>query len=129
MNTENDKSYRDTFLIEKIERNIEYDTYHVKTNTAYLAASALAVGIGALGIALLGDDVINAFTSGDALTLKSYMIVRYQGAGLTISVMAVVGGIVEVVKNSKNAISSLKKLMHDKNELKKVKEEEKGRSI
>ena len=78
MYNNNDKSYRNTYVIERIERNIERDKKSVAKDTALLGASALAVGVGALGIALLGDDVINAFTSGDALTLGSYMLVRYK---------------------------------------------------
>ena len=124
MYNDNDKSYRNTYLIERIERNIEKDKKSVAKDTALLGASALAVGIGALGIALLGDDVINALTSGDALTLGSYMLVRFQGAGVTISAISVIGGIVAAVNNTKNAISSFKKLKDDKNRL----EEEKGRS-
>ena len=124
MYNDNDKSYRNTYLIEKIERNIEKDKESVAKDTALLGASALAVGIGALGIALLGDDVINAFTSGDALTLGSYMLVRFQGAGVLISAASVISGIVAAVDNTKNAISSFKKLKDDKNRL----EEEKGRS-
>ena len=124
MYNDNDKSYRNTYLIERIERNIEKDKKSVAKDTALLGASALAVGIGALGIALLGDDVINAFTSGDALTLGSYMLVRFQGAGVVISAASVISGIVAAVDNTKNAISSFKKLKDDKNRL----EEEKGRS-
>lgn len=124
MYNDNDKSYRNTYLIERIERNIEKDKKSVAKDTALLGASALAVGIGALGIAFLGDDVINAFTSGDALTVGSYMLVRFQGAGVAISATSVIGGIVAAVNNTKNAISSFKKLKDDKNRL----EEEKGRS-
>lgn len=124
MYNDNDKSYRNTYLIERIERNIEKDKKSVAKDTALLGASALAVGIGALGIALLGDDVINALTSGDALTLGSYMLVRFQGAGVAISAISVIGGIVAAVNNTKNAISSFKELKDDKNRL----EEEKGRS-
>ena len=124
MYNDNDKTYRNTYLIERIERNIEKDKKSVAKDTALLGASALAVGIGALGIALLGDDVINAFTSGDALTLGSYMLVRFQGAGVLISAASVISGIVAAVDNTKNAISSFKKLKDDKNRL----EEEKGRS-
>lgn len=124
MYNDNDKSYRNTYLIEKIERNIEKDKKSVAKDTALLGASALAVGIGALGIALLGDNVINAFTSGDALTLGSYMQVKFQGFGIAISATSVISGIVAAVNNTKNAISSFKKLKDDKNRL----EEEKGRS-
>ena len=124
MYNDNDKSYRNTYLIERIERSIEEDKKNVAKETALLGASALVVGIGALGIALLGDDVINAFTSRDALTLGSYMLVNFQGAGVAISATSVIGGIIAAVNNAKDAISSLKKLRDDKNILK----EEKGRS-
>lgn len=124
MYNDNDKSYRNTYLIERIERNIETGKKNVAKDTALLGASALAVGIGALGIALLGDDVINAFTSGDALTLGTYMRVRFQCSGVVISASSVIGGIVAAVNNTKNAILSIKQLKDDKNRL----EEEKGRS-
>ena len=122
MYTENDKSYRKTYLVKKIERNKK----DITKNTAFLGASALAVGVGALGVALLGDDVINAFTSSNALTLGSYMAIRFQGAGFVLSAEAVLGGIYAAIKNSKNVISSVKNLKQNKTALEEL--EEKGRS-
>ena len=106
MYTKNDKSYRKTYLVKEIERNKK----EITKNTAFLGASALAVGIGALGVTLLGDDVVNAFTSGNALTLGSYIAIKYQGYGFLLSAEAVLGGIYAAIKNSKNVISSVKKL-------------------
>ena len=127
MYSEKDKSYRNTYLIEKIERNIEEDKKNVAKDSALLGASALAVGIGALGIAFLGDDVINTFTSTDALTLGSCLLVRFQRVGIKISTISVLSGIIAAVNNSKNALSSFKGLKDDKSRLKEL-EEEKGRS-
>lgn len=129
MHNDNDKSYRKTHMVERIERRIESDKKEVTTDIALLGASALAVGIGALGIVLLGDDVINAFKSGNALTLGSFMSVRFQEAGVGISISAVLGGIIGTVKKLKDTISSFKKLNHDKDWLKEVEEiDEKGRT-
>ena len=122
MYTENDKSYRKIHLVIKIERNKK----DITKNTAFLGASALAVGVGALGVALLGDDVINAFTSGNALTLDSYMAIRFQSTGFVLSAEAVLGGIYAAIKNSKNVISSVKNLKQNKTALEEL--EEKGRS-
>lgn len=129
MHNDNDKSYRKSHMVERIERRIESDKKEATTDIALLGASALAVGIGALGIVLLGDDVINAFKSGNALTLGSFMSVRFQEAGVGISISAVLGGIIGTVKKLKDTISSFKKLNHDKDWLKEVEEiDEKGRT-
>lgn len=122
MYTKNDKSYRKTYLVKEIERNKK----EITKNTAFLGASALAVGIGALGVTLLGDDVVNAFTSGNALTLGSYIAIRYQGYGFLLSAEAVLGGIYAAIKNSKNVVSSVKNLKQNKINLEEL--EEKGRS-
>lgn len=122
MYTENDKSYRKTYLVKEIERNKK----DITRNTAFLGTSALAVGIGTLGVALLGDDVINAFTSGNALTIGSYMAIKFQGAGFALSAETVLGGIYAAIKNSKNVIFSVKNLKQNKATLEKL--EEKGRS-
>ncbi len=124
MHNDNDKLYRNTYLIEGIERNIERDKKSIAKDTALLGASALAVGIGALGIAFLGDDVINAFTSENALTFGSYVLIKFQGTGVVLSAISVVSGIIAAVNNTKNAILSFKKLKDDKERL----EKEKGRS-
>lgn len=124
---EKNKSYRKAYLIKQIERNIEINKKSFVKDTASLGASALAVGIGALGIVLLGDDLINSFKSGDSLTLGSYMLVRFQGAGVSISITSVLGGIVGIVKNSKNVISSFKNLTSNKDALKNL-QDEKGRT-
>lgn len=124
---EKNKSYRKAYLIKQIERNIEINKKSFVKDTALLGASALAVGIGALGIVLLGDDLINSFKSGDSLTLGSYMLVRFQGAGVSISITSVLGGIVGIVKNSKNVISSFKNLTSNKDALKNL-QDEKGRT-
>lgn len=70
MYTENDKSYRKTYLVKEIQRDKEKMTKDI----AFLGASALAIGVGVLGVSLLGDDVINAFTSKDALTFNSFFV-------------------------------------------------------
>ncbi len=124
MYNDNDKSYRKTYTIVKIERNIEQDQKNIAKDTALLGASALAVGIGSLGVVLLGGDLINAFTSGDALTLGSYLLVKFQGTGFALSAASVTGGIVAAINNTKNVLSSFRKLKNDKTRL----EEEKGRS-
>lgn len=124
---EKNKSYRKAYLIKQIERNIEINKKSFVKDTALLGASALAVGIGALGIVLLGDDLINSFKSGDSLTLGSYMLVKFQGAGVSISITSVLGGIVGIVKNSKNVISSFKNLTSNKDALKNL-QDEKGRT-
>ena len=54
MHIDNDKSYRKTHMVERIERRIESDKKEVTTDIALLGASALAVGIGALGIVVIG---------------------------------------------------------------------------
>lgn len=122
MRNEDDKSYRTTYLVKEIERNKK----DIEKNTAFLGASALAVGIGTLGVVLLGDDVINAFTSGNALTIGSYITAKFQGAGFALSVEAVLGGIYAAIKNSKNVIFSIKNLKQNKATLEEF--EEKGRS-
>ncbi len=122
MRNENDKSYRTTYLVKEIERNKK----DIGKNTAFLGASALAVGIGILGVVLLGDDVINAFTSGNALTIGSYITIKFQGAGFALSAEAVLGGIYAAIKNSKNVIFSIKNLKQNKTTLEEF--EEKGRS-
>ena len=121
----NDKSYRNTYLIERIEGEIERDKKSIGKDTALLAVSAIAIGIGTLGIVLLGDDVIKAFTSKDALTIRSYVVVRFKGAGVVISGLSLLGGIVGVFTNVKDAILSFKQIKDNKKKL----EEEKGRSI
>lgn len=122
MRNENDKSYRTTYLVKEIERNKK----DIGKNTAFLGASALAVGIGILGVVLLGDDVINAFTSGNALTIGSYITIKFQGAGFALSAEAVLGGIYAAIKNFKNVIFSIKNLKQNKTTLEEF--EEKGRS-
>lgn len=122
MLNENDKSYRTTYLVKEIERNKK----DIGKNTAFLGASALAVGIGILGVVLLGDDVINAFTSGNALTIGSYITIKFQGAGFALSAEAVLGGIYAAIKNFKNVIFSIKNLKQNKTTLEEF--EEKGRS-
>lgn len=122
MRNEDDKSYRTTYLVKEIERNKK----DIEKNTAFLGASALAVGIGTLGVVLLGDDVINAFTSGNALTIGSYITTKFQGAGFALSAEAVLGGIYAAIKNSKNVIFSIKNLKQNKTTLEEF--EEKGRS-
>lgn len=122
MRNEDDKSYRTTYLVKEIERNKK----DIAKNTAFLGASALAVGIGTLGVVLLGDDVINAFTSGNALTIGSYITTKFQGAGFALSAEAVLGGIYAAIKNSKNVIFSIKNLKQNKATLEEF--EEKGRS-
>ena len=122
MRNEEDKSYRTTYLVKEIERNKK----DIEKNTAFLGASALAVGIGTLGVVLLGDDVINAFTSGNALTIGSYITTKFQGAGFALSAEAVLGGIYAAIKNSKNVIFSVKNLKQNKATLEEF--EEKGRS-
>lgn len=122
MRNENDKSYRTTYLVKEIERNKK----DIGKNTAFLGASALAVGIGILGVVLLGDDVINAFTSDNALTIGSYITIKFQGAGFALSAEAVLGGIYAAIKNSKNVIFSIKNLKQNKTTLEEF--EEKGRS-
>lgn len=122
MRNEDDKSYRTTYLVKEIERNKK----DIEKNTAFLGASALAVGIGTLGVVLLGDDVINAFTSGNALTIGSYITTKFQGAGFALSAEAVLGGIYAAIKNSKNVIFSVKNLKQNKATLEEF--EEKGRS-
>lgn len=122
MRNEDDKSYRTTYLVKEIERNKK----DIEKNTAFLGASALAVGIGTLGVVLLGDDVINAFTSGNALTIGSYITTKFQGAGFALSAEAVLGGIYAAIKNSKNVIFSIKNLKQNKATLEEF--EEKGRS-
>ena len=106
---------------------IETNKKSIAKDIALLGASALAVGIGALGIVFLGDDLINSFKSGDSLTLGSYILVKFQGAGVSISVTSVLGGIVGIVKNSKNVISSFKNLTSNKDALKNL-QDEKGRT-
>ncbi len=124
---ERNNSYRKVYLIKQIERNIETNKKSIAKDIALLGASALAVGIGALGIVFLGDDLINSFKSGDSLTLGSYILVKFQGAGVSISVTSVLGGIVGIVKNSKNVISSFKNLTSNKDALKNL-QDEKGRT-
>lgn len=124
---ERNNSYRKVYLIKQIERNIETNKKSIAKDIALLGASALAVGIGALGIVLLGDDLINSFKSGDSLTLGSYMLVRFQEVGISIPVTSVLGGIVGIVKNSKNVISSFKNLTSNKDALKNL-QDEKGRT-
>lgn len=120
----NDKSYRNVFLIERLERNIEEDKKDLAKNTALLGASALAVGIGTLGLILIGNDIINAFNSEEALTLGSYLLVRFQDSGIAVSGSIVACGIITATSNAQNTMSSLRRLKYNKKRL----EEEKGRS-
>ena len=125
MYTKKDTNYRNTYQVELIERDIKSDKKNITKSTALLGASALAVGIGALGITFLGKNLMNIFSSGEAITLGTYILVKFQESATTLSTLSVLGGITSAIYNTKNAITSLIKLKEDKNKLNEL--EEKGK--
>ncbi|MEE3342589.1 MAG: hypothetical protein VZS44_00680 [Bacilli bacterium] len=126
---DNDKSYRKSFTIKAIENKINEDKKGIALDTALLGVSALAVGLGALGIVTLGPDIIEAFNSNNALTLGSYMIVRLKGAGIALSFSVVLAGAIGIVATIKDIISSINDLNHDKDLLEVEINKEKGKSL
>ena len=118
------ESKRNEYVIKLIERKIMDDKKSIAENVALASASALAIGIGALGAAYFGTDIIKAFSSSESLTLSSYLSVRFQSAGVAVSTVAVIAGIYGVIKNAKGTIASVRSLEHDKNYLKELKEED-----
>ncbi len=118
------ESKRNKYVIKLIERKITDDKKDIAGNVALASASALAIGIGALGAAYFGTDIIKAFSSSESLTLSSYLSVRFQSAGVAVSAVAVIAGIYGVIKNAKGTIASVRSLEHDKNYLKELKEED-----
>ena len=125
MYTKKDTNYRNTYQVELIERDIKSDKKNITKSTALLGASALAVGIGALGITFLGKNLMNMFSSGEAITLGTHILVEFQESAMILSTLSVLGGITSAIYNTKNAITSLIKLKEDKNKLNEL--EEKGK--
>ena len=125
MYTKKDTNYRNTYQVELIERDIKSDKKNITKSTALLGASALAVGIGSLGITFLGKNLMNIFSSGEAITLGTHILVKFQESATILSTLSVLGGITSAIYNTKNAITSLIKLKEDKNKLNEL--EEKGK--
>ena len=126
---DNDKSYRKSFTIKAIENKINEDKKDVAIDLALLGASALAVGLGALGIVALGPDIIEAFKSNDALTLGSFMLVKFKEACIGTSAAVVLAGALGIVVKLKDSISSVNNLLHDKDLLKVEINKEKEKSL
>lgn len=125
MYTKKDTNYRNTYQVELIERDIKSDKKNITKSTALLGASALAVGIGALGVTFLGKNLMNIFSSGEAITLGTHILVKFQESATILSTLSVLGGITSAIYNTKNAITALIKLKEDKNKLNEL--EEKGK--
>ncbi len=104
--------------VERLENNIKDERKSVIKDSAFLGASAIAVGIGALGVSLLGDDLINSFKTEELLTYSTYMKVRFQEAGVGISLASIIGGIVGAFFSIKHLIPDSAILKSDKKQLK-----------
>lgn len=68
---------------------------------------------------------MNIFSSGEAITLGTHILVKFQESAMILSTLSVLGGITSAIYNTKNAITSLIKLKEDKNKLNEL--EEKGK--
>lgn len=126
---DNDKSYRKSYRIKGIEKKIKEDKKDVATDLALLGASALAVGIGALGIFVLGPDLINSFKSGNALTFGSFMLVKFKEACIGTSLAAVIAGALGIDIKVKDTLLSIDILIKDKELLKEEINLEKEKSL
>lgn len=115
------EEYRKAYVIEHIDKQILKDKKEVRTNTIIEGASALAIGIGVLGVILFGEDTIQTFKTKDALTIANYMLVQYKGSLLIVSSLSILGGITNAIKNMKKAFISYRRLYEDKKHLKEVK--------
>ena len=118
------ESKRNKYVIKLIERKVTEDKKDIAGNVALAGASAMAIGIGALGVAYFGADIIKAFSSSEALTLSSYLSVKFQGAGVAVSTVAAIGGIYGFITKSKDTVAAIRRLEHDKNYLNELKEED-----
>lgn len=118
MNFDNTQPKR--YLVKKIEK----DKKALTKNAASLIASALVVGLGVLGVAVFGDDLIQEFTSHNELTFGSYMHVRLQETLVALPLAGLIGGIFWTVVNAGHTIKSFKALKQDKKALKKQEEQD-----
>ena len=112
------------YVIKLIERKVTEDKKDIAGNVALAGASVLAIGMGALGVAYYGADIVKAFSSNEALTLGSYLSVKFQGAVVAVSTVAVIGGIYGIITKSKGTVAAIRRLEHDKNYLNELKEED-----
>ena len=78
---------------------IENQHSNIKQETLLLGASAFAIGIGALGVYLLGDDVVNSLKSN--LT-SSYIVVHLQTLGFMVSGITLYKGITSAIEHIQN---------------------------
>lgn len=78
---------------------IENQQSNIKQETLLLGASAFAVGIGALGVYLLGDDVINSLK---ANITSSYIVVHLKTIGFMVSGITLYKGITSVIEHIRN---------------------------
>ena len=90
-----EKNLRKKLLI----THIESQEHNIKSNTILLGASAFAVGIGALGVYLLGDDVLNTIKSN---VNASYVVIHFQTIGFTISSITLCKGILSTIEHIRN---------------------------
>lgn len=118
MNFDNTQTKR--YLVKKIEREKKALT----KNAASFAASALVVGLGVLGVAVFGEDLMQEFTSHSELTYGAYMHVRFQETLFALPLAGVVGGVVWSIVNARQTIKSFKTLKQDKRSLNQYEEEE-----
>lgn len=121
-----DKSYRQSYVI----RRIQTDKEEISKKVMYLAASAIAVGLGGLGVHYFGKDIAEIFKSDVPLTMKSYIEMKFKGSLISFPIIAVLGGIYFGINSFKNLFSAAKDLMRQKSELKKLEESDEfeGRS-
>ena len=111
---EGDGSQKEEYVVKLIERKIREDKGKIVNDAVIVGASAFAIGIGILGAAYFGGDVIREYTSDEVLTLGSLLRVKFQGTGVGVSALVVVGGIYGAIKEGKNLVASIRKLNEDK---------------
>lgn len=114
----NNNLHGEEFLIKQIEKNKN----EITKDTALLAASAIAVGVGVLGVAVFGKEMLDFFDSNNLLTFSNFMTVKFQGMGVGVSMSATLAGITGAISKYKHLVSTKKELNANKQTIKEIRE-------
>ena len=79
---------------------IENQKSSIKQETLLLGASAFAIGVGALGVYLLGDDVLNAIKSN--VSNATNTVIHLQTLGFAVSSITLYKGITSTIEHIRN---------------------------